>query len=515
MTGSGTQADPYILTTWEELLNASGYCEWHGGNLNFNDIQPSGFTSLVSIGGIIDFKGATFINFKSKNTSTQNPGGIIFTSSISNLNFLKSKFENVRSPLIQVARTPNSGTATSCAFEGEVTTTHNVDIIGSAYNSSYYHRSNYQKCAFRFRANTTAQIWFATGTAGFIDCDIYTDIIQNGAEFSNIYRGGTGEYNSRFSNCRLRGRFINSGGDYVKVGDTNSRHGFNFFDFDSGTYLLLSSSSKSVYNSEKITAYEGTTNVVGCTAEQLASVSYLRSSNVGWDINENATPSQTLSFDVDDLHNATSKRIETMSMDYTGIIQMRVVIKGYTSSDWYWFRFSGRDINGNEIYNSGWKSTGTTIQIPFNDNVATWVLQSGYAMLSYGSLSFYDVIPEDLAPISCTIAWGRWSIDENGELYNIYAVVIPRSGAFKNSHIDRVHIPKTVKAIGDESFAGTTLRHAKIAADCTYKPASFPTDCVVIQYPDDRYVQLRDGAGRALLDGDARRLYVLKEENNG
>lgn len=509
MTGSGTQADPYILTTWEELLNASGYCEWHGGNLNFNDIQPSGFTSLVSIGGMIDFLGATFINFKSKNTSTQNPGGIIFTNSISNLNFLKSKFENVRSPLIQVARTPNSGTATSCAFEGEVTTTHDVDIIGSAYNSSYYHRSNYQKCAFRFRANTTAQIWFATGTAGFIDCDIYTDIIQNGAEFSNIYRGGAGEYNSRFSNCRLRGRFINFGGDYVKVGDTNSRHGFNYFDFDSGTYLLLSSTSKSVYNSEKITAYTGTTNVVGCTSAQLASPAYLRSSDIGWEINEAARPTETIAFTEELWHNVGDYECNTTTMEYDDFTTATISLPFI--SERLQFNFRASDSGGNVVYSSGWQSFGTTIKIPNYSNATTWILRGRY----YYDYDWFPVEPSQFANTTCTLSWGRWSIDENGELYNIYAVVIPRSGAFKNSHIDRVHIPKTVKAIGDESFAGTTLRHAKIAADCTYKPASFPTDCVVIQYPDDRYVQLRDGAGRALLDGDARRLYVLKEENNG
>ena len=113
---------------------------------------------------------------------------------------------------------------------------------------------------------------------------------------------------------------------------------------------------------------------------------------------------------------------------------------------------------------------------------------------------------------------GLWRITwDVPDLYHELLPDIPRIiGAFKNSaELSRIRIPKSVKSIGYESFAGTTLRHAKIAADCTYKPASFPADCVVIRYPDDRYVQLRDGAGRALLDGDARRLYVLKEENNG
>ena len=91
---------------------------------------------------------------------------------------------------------------------------------------------------------------------------------------------------------------------------------------------------------------------------------------------------------------------------------------------------------------------------------------------------------------------------------------IPHSGgAFAGAaDLAAVRIPISVKVIGSEAFKDTALQRVRIAADCTYGAESFPEDCVVTRYPDDRYEQLYDSAGKAVLDYDARRIYVLKEE---
>ena len=96
---------------------------------------------------------------------------------------------------------------------------------------------------------------------------------------------------------------------------------------------------------------------------------------------------------------------------------------------------------------------------------------------------------------------------------------IPRSaGAFQQAQLlSRVRIPKSVKRIGTDAFSGTALTHVKIAADCTYtEGTSFPEGCIVSHYDDDRYAQLYDCDGKAVLDCNAARIYVLKEElSNG
>lgn len=76
------------ISTWDELLATVADTEysWVGGSLDFNEIQPSGFTSTVNIRGSIDFNGATFFNFRSMaNTAIYNGGG--GTSYFKNITF--------------------------------------------------------------------------------------------------------------------------------------------------------------------------------------------------------------------------------------------------------------------------------------------------------------------------------------------------------------------------------------------------------------------------------------------
>lgn len=110
----------------------------------------------------------------------------------------------------------------------------------------------------------------------------------------------------------------------------------------------------------------------------------------------------------------------------------------------------------------------------------------------------------------------RWRIDQSNGGYpytDLQLGVLHPRGAFAGAaDLAAVRIPISVKTIGTEAFKDTALQRVRIAADCTYGAESFPEGCVVTRYPDDRYEQLYDSAGKAVLDYDARRIYVLKEE---
>ena len=275
MTGSGTQQDPYILTTWEDLIaDKSGYCEWYGNDLDFNDIQPNGFTSLVTIYGTIDFRGATFKNFYSRMNSTG--GALLFRSDISNLNFINAYFQTSTSPLIQVGTGYSTAyAANDCRFSAVIATERDAtDILGSVSSSQYYNYTTYRRCAFNFEASSTAQIRLASSNARFIDCTIGVDVTQDGNEIANMY--SSGDYAGKFDNCKFTGRYLNISG-YVKVGTTESRHKNNFYGFNEGTYLFASGGGISIYNSNNVTAYEGSSNAIGCTTSQLGNAGYLRS----------------------------------------------------------------------------------------------------------------------------------------------------------------------------------------------------------------------------------------------
>ena len=58
------------ISTWDELLATVAGEEyiWTGGDLDFNEIMPTGFTSTITINGSIDFNGAVFSNFRSMHT---------------------------------------------------------------------------------------------------------------------------------------------------------------------------------------------------------------------------------------------------------------------------------------------------------------------------------------------------------------------------------------------------------------------------------------------------------------
>ena len=112
-----------------------------------------------------------------------------------------------------------------------------------------------------------------------------------------------------------------------------------------------------------------------------------------------------------------------------------------------------------------------------------------------------------------------WRVEEgwnDGYLFHELQRDIPRTiGAFTGAaDLAAVRIPISVKVIGSEAFKDTALQRVRIAADCTYSEQSFPGGCVVTRYPDDRYEQLYDCDGKAVLDYDGARVYVLKEDNN-
>lgn len=77
---------------------------------------------------------------------------------------------------------------------------------------------------------------------------------------------------------------------------------------------------------------------------------------------------------------------------------------------------------------------------------------------------------------------GVWYV-ENGRLTHSGLPSLLISGAFTGcSALTQVSIPRSVKSIGENSFAGTALRRVRIAQDCTYSETSFPEGCAVEFY---------------------------------
>jgi hypothetical protein len=72
-TGTGTQADPYIVDNWDDFLlvcnlTTSTYIKWADSEdkvVDFNEINPQGYDSTIECKGNIDFNGWEFRNLAS------------------------------------------------------------------------------------------------------------------------------------------------------------------------------------------------------------------------------------------------------------------------------------------------------------------------------------------------------------------------------------------------------------------------------------------------------------------
>lgn len=71
MTGSGTQADPYIVETFAEFdsvrnISATTYVEWSNAEVDFNEIQPEGYSDRFIINGHMTLTNVIWKNFTSR-----------------------------------------------------------------------------------------------------------------------------------------------------------------------------------------------------------------------------------------------------------------------------------------------------------------------------------------------------------------------------------------------------------------------------------------------------------------
>ena len=106
LNGTGIRADPYIVSTYEETLFATGaayiwevklinreqkiyryndiYCLYDDSlsTIDFNQIQPNGYTSAFTFNSVMDFNGWTL-----KNVTLLDGGYYIFDSSVKNVIF--------------------------------------------------------------------------------------------------------------------------------------------------------------------------------------------------------------------------------------------------------------------------------------------------------------------------------------------------------------------------------------------------------------------------------------------
>ena len=272
------------VNTWAGLQNSNNQGEtvkWTGGDLDFNNINPSGFTGAVKLYGSIDFQGATFRNFRHSGNGYLYPNSPLhfnFNSGgyVKNLNFVNGLFNESESFSGGVIVFGNSdcynANVINCRFDVDFTLSLEQKLFHVLRKTNYSGRSAFQQCAFKVKAqHTSTTTLYLFGYNHCDDCKINLDI--NTAyvyrEFGNPDSGNCGMHNSE-----ITGK-IRYGSSIVVFGSGSS--GTNIYRIDvNGTNQIYSDAAISVYDDD-IMNISSQTNVKGCTEAQLKDASYLNS----------------------------------------------------------------------------------------------------------------------------------------------------------------------------------------------------------------------------------------------
>lgn len=278
MTGSGTQADPFIITTWEELIDTASrtttdFCEWQGGDVDLNNIKPEGYTNSVVINGIIDFKNATIKNLHTITNNTPIVFAFGTNGYIKNLNLLNCFFTGSYTSAIQFGQNISSNMylenlRVGAFLDSTGTAQSSCTIIQTSPDVRSY-GSTFQKCSFNFRCDTQSKVCLVYGRSQyFYDCQFDFDIKSK--DGSGIVPSS--DYKACVYHSIIKGRYIG------QTEETKNFAGFenhsNIYLFNEGSYTTTSQGI-TIYNSDTCTVTG--TNVKGCTSAQMADTAYLKS----------------------------------------------------------------------------------------------------------------------------------------------------------------------------------------------------------------------------------------------
>lgn len=271
MTGSGTQESPYIVTTWAEFLSVcnistSTYVEWNNAEVNFNDIQPSGFSDPIEITSNIRLYKVKWKNFVSR-------AKIAFKITASATKIDLEEFEFTDAELFHPA---SNNSYDGAVFSSGGTSTRGVYTIKNcvfSYRQDSAGKGGFIKyisgsskatgTALNIKSNCAGEYAFESGAGhlSYSECNIKLDI-QAGSLAGPL----------RAFLCWYSGKIQTSAASWSN--STNGLLGNIVFDVECNATISLNTYQyRSVFNSDKCTI-TGTT-WIGATTTQLSDTNYL------------------------------------------------------------------------------------------------------------------------------------------------------------------------------------------------------------------------------------------------
>ena len=269
MTGSGTQESPYIVTTWAEFLSVcnvstSTYVEWHDTEVDFNEIQPTGFADPIEIKSNIRLYKVKWKNFVSR-------AKIAFKITAYATIIDLEEFEFTDVELFHPA--------SNNSYDG---------AVFSSGRASYYGRYTIKNCVFTYRQDSA-------GKGGFIKYALSTTITSTAQTIKAICAGeyNFGDNKVSYSECNINidiqadsltgclnsflcwysGKIQTDAASWTN--STANLLGNFVFDVECNVPISFGSGHiyRCVYNSDKCTVSGA--NWIGATTAQLSDTTYL------------------------------------------------------------------------------------------------------------------------------------------------------------------------------------------------------------------------------------------------
>ena len=274
MTGSGTEQDPYIVQTFEEFdsvrnISTATYIEYSNDEVDFNDIQPYGYTERFILAGHITMTNVIWKNFTSRAGDAISFGGDIQGIYLECNNCKIINAYHITSSSEKYFFICRSG---DVVFNNcEISYRQDVGNVG-AYTGLLRDAGGdqtFNACAITIKSyGNKNNTWRLADGGTFEFCNINLDVQAN--KFDYPLQGFMCWYSGKID---------------INTATSNSKDGGSgniVWDVEITQPITLTSTSLynflSIYNSDKATiTASGSNMIVGVTTEQLKNTSYLYS----------------------------------------------------------------------------------------------------------------------------------------------------------------------------------------------------------------------------------------------
>lgn len=502
MTGTGTQADPYKVTSWAELMTAlpqdGKYAELQ------NDIDLRGVTIT---------NGQIFIacNLNGKNHAIKNAylkGGVVYSNFLFklayNVTVQNLKLHNWYADNVTIFNGDNSAPSYS-----PMPSLKNISFTGNLVNGATFLSGEWRIDNPKFY---DSDIYIIADDTQPIKGDIKYALFNNcNVKIEGKCSGGI--IYASFRNTKLSGKvdlYEPSQYNYaIHIIENNSIDCDSVVDFEvngSATWTAEFASETLAVNTDVLNNVSITqqSTFINCTALQINDETYL--SQNGFPLGEKVS-----SFSWNDFLNSVRRVCRVpdteTNLQYT-INNGRLEITNdtiqpnmYSATEPFWYETYGTYfwyVKPDQRYSISFSSSGTNPYLL--PNIIFW--KDNYEWFT--SRNYEGSIiktPESITSIGLQVGFvnvgdeaqsgteyienlvitevSPWNIVE-GVVKNSTAPTTNPMGAFFNAtSLNEIRIPDSVKSIGRYSFANTSLTEVFLAEDCEYYDTSFPSGCLI------------------------------------